>query len=437
MTVNNEYCPSSNVVKDNWIPEKLKMFLSFFTTSELKQESIGKTIVKLSSPNQIPPILFALSVEMDNLFGSRWLIYELYKLGFGMSYNEVIRFKQACVINESSVLELPSTSNSQGFMQFIADNVDHNIVTFNGEGTFHGMGILSATVGNGKFNTEVRLKRPSKLVKIEDLMSKSPAISIRDYIAPERSKFTALKLKPMVELMSPYVLPKSVSLDIKWKIATLFSKPERPCPNWNGYMQLMTEDNHSQEAIFTFHLIINMNPSNYTCIYTTLCYIEDQCQKLDIQTPSVTFDQPLWLKATEIVIEKSMNMVVHLGGFHTLMSYLGSIGSVMDASGLKDVLQTVYGENTVKHMLGGKAITRAVRGHILVENALHLKLQNMLFDETSGHTAMTQQDMQELEEALGGNEDISELEVIKKLLSCEEELKRQLCEKSRTARLWL
>ena len=146
MTINKEYYPSSNDVKNNWIPEKLKMFLSFFTKSELQQESIGQTIVKVSAPNQIPPILFALSVEMDNLFGSRWLIDELFKLGFGVSYSEVIRFKQACVINESSVLELLPTSNSQGFTQFVADNVDHNIATLNGEGTFHGMGILSATV---------------------------------------------------------------------------------------------------------------------------------------------------------------------------------------------------------------------------------------------------------------------------------------------------
>ena len=36
-----------------------------------------------------------------------------------------------------------------------------------------------------------------------------------------------------------------------------------------------------------------------------------------------------------------------------------------------DVLQTVYGENTVKHMLTGKAISRAIRGHILVESALN------------------------------------------------------------------
>ena len=62
------------------------MLVSEFTDSEVKQESIGQAIVKLISPHQIPPILFALSVEVDNLFGSKWLLDELYKLGFGISY---------------------------------------------------------------------------------------------------------------------------------------------------------------------------------------------------------------------------------------------------------------------------------------------------------------------------------------------------------------
>ena len=94
---------------------------------------------------------------------------------------------------------------------------------------------------------------------------------------------------------------------------------------------------------------------------------------------SITFDQPLWLKATEIAIDKSLNVVVHLGGFHTLMSFLGSVGTMMDGSGLASAPETVYGENTVKHMMTDKAISRAVRGHLLEESALYQILLGMVF----------------------------------------------------------
>ena len=57
----------------------------------------------------------------------------------------------------------------------------------------------------------------------------------------------------------------------------------------------------------------------------------------------VTFDQPLWLKATEIANAKSMNIVLILGGFHLMKSFMGSIGSLMKGSGLSEALATCYG----------------------------------------------------------------------------------------------
>ena len=45
--------------------------------------------------------------------------------------------------------------------------------------------------------------------------------------------------------------------------------------------------------------------------------IQRQAEKLDISTPCLTFDQPLWLKAVEIIKAKAMNIVRRLGGFHT------------------------------------------------------------------------------------------------------------------------
>ena len=76
----------------------------------------------------------------------------------------------------------------------------------------------------------------------------------------------------------------------------------------------------------------------------------------------------------DIIINKSMYMVCRLGGFHTLMSYMGSIGTMMKGSGLDEALSTVYGENAVQHMMSGKAFARALRGHFLVESALTNKL---------------------------------------------------------------
>ncbi len=80
--------------------------------------------------------------------------------------------------------------------------------------------------------------------------------------------------------------------------------------------------------------IIDLNPSDETCVYSTLLYIQGQAERLNIPTPCITFDQPLWLKAVEIIKAKSMNTVCRLSGFHTMMSFMGSIGAMMKGSGL-------------------------------------------------------------------------------------------------------
>ena len=77
-----------------------------------------------TSKKVIPPILLALGVELDHMYGSKWLNDELYKLGFAVSYREITKYKQACS-DEQIKLLCPDES----FTHFIADNVDHNVCT--------------------------------------------------------------------------------------------------------------------------------------------------------------------------------------------------------------------------------------------------------------------------------------------------------------------
>ena len=39
------------------------------------------------------------------------------------------------------------------------------------------------------------------------------------------------------------------------------------------------------------------------------------------------------------------------------MSFLGSVGMVMKGSGIEDIFAEVYAENSIPHILSGKAIT--------------------------------------------------------------------------------
>ena len=109
-----------------------------------------------------------------------------------------------------------------------------------------------------------------------------------------------------------------------------------------------------------------------------MLFIQSQADKLNILTPVVTFDQSLWYSASGIIAEKKLDIVYRLGGFHTLMSFINSIGYVMGGSGLEEVLTEVYVEDSVLHMLSGKACARAMRGYILIGSTLNILIEEVM-----------------------------------------------------------
>ena len=46
----------------------------------------------------------------------------------------------------------------------------------------------------------------------------------------------------------------------------------------------------------------------------------------------------------------------------------------MTGSAISDRSKLIYGSNTIQYILSGKAVSRALRGHALIESALKTKL---------------------------------------------------------------
>ena len=75
------------------------------------------------------------------------------------------------------------------------------------------------------------------------------------------------------------------------------------------------------------------------------------------------------------------------------MSFFGAIGYIMEGSGLKEMLELVYGENTVKHIFSGKAVARAVRAHELVNASLNISLLCMAYSIPYGERPSDHEDL--------------------------------------------
>ena len=120
--------------------------------------------------------------------------------------------------------------------------------------------------------------------------------------------------------------------------------------------------------------MLDLEPTDPVCIRSTLEYLIEQAHKYDTSAV-ITFDQQLWWLAYMIIESEPSTHPLHriillLRDFNAEASFLGTIGPTMDGAGLKKAITTVYAEGSVDRMLSGKAISRAARSHILVDNAL-------------------------------------------------------------------
>ena len=98
-------------------------------------------------------------------------------------------------------------------------------------------------------------------------------------------------------------------------------------------------------------------------------------------------DQPLYSKAVDIVLAEKLNVAVTLGGFHTLMNFMGAIGHIMRGSGLESALECIFSKSTIQHIMTGKAYARGIRAHLLIQTALvNIMLCHILPDEEKSET---------------------------------------------------
>ncbi|ELU12774.1 hypothetical protein CAPTEDRAFT_192602 [Capitella teleta] len=153
-----------------------------------------------------------------------------------------------------------------------------------------------------------------------------------------------------------------------------------------------------------------------------------------METCFVTFDQPLYVKANEIVASDEIlqGVVVRLGGFHPLISFMGSVGYIMGGSGLEVLWESVYAPASVVHMMTGHAYARALRAHLLTSAALFTFMMTEMEDKTKEslsalHKAVIDQKPVDLEDE----------KVMQTLIEKNQQWIKTEKERSRTGRLWL
>ena len=113
-------------------------------------------------------------------------------------------------------------NNNEHTLLFAGDNVDHNIMTIDGKGSFHGMGIIAAITPGKQTSHSISRHRMKDIDLIE-----TSKIDILDYRHATHTthniEFQSLKSSPICDR----------PVDVFWEMSFNFKQMS---PNWQGMM---------------------------------------------------------------------------------------------------------------------------------------------------------------------------------------------------------
>ena len=120
-------------------------------------------------------------------------------LGLSISSDEVKLFKQSAAVSDSM-----EATETEHFASWVGDNVDHNIRTLTGKGTFHDMGIIS------NFKAISRRQHKS-IINLADCRVKFEPCYGDGYRGLQKLNFTS-----MANLASTTLSALGMTLDLLW-----------------------------------------------------------------------------------------------------------------------------------------------------------------------------------------------------------------------------
>ncbi|XP_048000447.1 uncharacterized protein LOC125237427 isoform X2 [Leguminivora glycinivorella] len=330
------------------IPESLKTFVETVVTKYQKDpEPLQSTVTALSHsimtaarPRSFKsPLLLGIGSLIHQKYASKSLIDLLSSIGFCASYKDVRQLEMAMASKGVS------RSRSE-FTQFVFDCVESD------------KGPMLVGV---ECTTPTTDDTPVKILdKIQDL-------------GKGEYKATLKKQHPRSNLVNVLIedhRDDTAILPTRGDALWLFGKsePSIDMPGWEYFISKMPPVKEHQVSEVRALPVIESPPTK-DAIYTAL----KEAQKKSKGTSLVTFDQPMYQTAQKIVTNPSnlmLDVVLKLGGFDLIKSFLGAIGFIMSGSGLKELWCNLYAAEHIEKMMTGHAFARAIRAHFLTRSAL-------------------------------------------------------------------
>ncbi|CAL1293796.1 unnamed protein product [Larinioides sclopetarius] len=372
---------------------KINEYVLVNDKSKRKLLSIAQDILFLSSGcKKHTPKHLVLGMTIRHLTGPAKLTGLLSGLGHSVSQSTILQLDTDIALLQLKNQSLfPQNSISNVFTTLVWDNSDFGEETLSGGGTTHCTnGIIlqweSTEEGNTilsepfKRHRKRTLEPPSsEIVPLKNFKRSGPQnpISIDSILFSD--KYGTCSQEPFKKIDSAFYLSK------------LNEHAKIHMPGWTGFNTYL----HNKKSISLTKIgylpILDANPTEISTVNTILDKSLKIADEFKLSTIVVVMDQALYSKAQQIRWsnkEYEERIILRLGEFHTLMSFLAIIGKRFRDAGLEDIFieSGLVAQNSLNGVMNGNHYNRSIRAHKIMAEALETLRWQSFIEQTDKTT---------------------------------------------------
>jgi hypothetical protein len=347
-----------------------------------------------------------LGMSLRHLTGSAIAITVINRYGHCQSYPKILELDTALAYQAQQADSLlPSNISPSGniLTHLCWDNFDINEETPSGSGTTHtthGIAIQELA----ETSTCVALTdREQQPIKRKERSFKYTADTMKECYAKRRTE-PALQISCeewSQQISTDRIVFVNNHRSVLWSICRSLCNTACTVPAWSGWISktTVTGDDVTLSNIGYMQPILHPITA-YQTVQECIIRSMEVSKKLQQEFTFITFDYAAAKIAFDIVWDRPSvykNVIVHLGAFHIMCSYMGALGKMMAGSGFEEIIieAGVCASGSINQVINGSHYNRAMRIHQNMLNALERLLLEK-FTSQSTHNISQVEEMQSL-----------------------------------------
>ncbi len=326
-------------------PEESK-YVTLDDDRSLKLFSVCQDLLYIFSGGRTQtPKSLALAMAVRQISGCSNLITLLNGFGHCVSLSSTMAYDTALAqlsLNTSNVI--PKGFIAERHVNVVYDNIDFGEEAGKQTHVTNGIIIQQVTSENNDDNNRETtvIKKTQRSLKVPDITLKPYSIGVK--------KTPAFNIPDSIE---DYGENEKTNISLKTDLAYVLVKMhnrsgESPLPGWTGFNTMLTETEIPKESRIGYLPVIDNSPTEYSTINAILEKGVDIANALQLDYIVMVFDEAVYSKVQQVRWKNEIfcnKLIVRLGEFHTIMSFLSAISKLFEDAGLKVKYVTTILEN--------------------------------------------------------------------------------------------